>query len=105
MALILIMTSQAMAVARGTTGPAGQMVLCTGTGPALIYVDQNGTPTGPPVYCPDCALADLTAVAQHPQFVAFELTIGSAEFPTRQMILRISRGPEFARARAPPVTV
>jgi hypothetical protein len=105
LALMLVLTSQAMAVARGTSGPAGQMVLCTGTGPTLIYVDQNGVPTGPAVYCPDCALAGLAALAPHPQFLAFEATITAANFPTRQAVLRISQRPEHARARAPPVAV
>ncbi|MCF6233328.1 MAG: hypothetical protein L3J36_09575 [Rhodobacteraceae bacterium] len=104
-ALMLVLTSQVMAVARGASGPAGQMVLCTGTGSAVIYVDQNGAPTGPPVYCPVCALVDLATIAPPPQFLAFELTTTSADFPALRGILRSSPRPGNTRARAPPMTV
>jgi len=61
LALMLALTGQSMAVARGSSDPSGQMVLCTGTGPVAIYVDESGTPTGPPVFCPDCALNLLSS--------------------------------------------
>lgn len=61
--LLLILTGQSMAVARGASGPAGQMILCTGTGPVQVFVDEEGQPTAPPRYCPDCALTLLDHVA------------------------------------------
>jgi hypothetical protein len=61
--LMLVLTGQSMAVARGATGPDGQLVLCTGTGPVAVYVDENGVPIGPPMFCPDCALGHLVATA------------------------------------------
>ena len=63
LAAVMVLTSQSMAVARGGTGPAGQIVLCTGTGPVAVYVDDDGQPTGPPHLCPDCALHLLDAFA------------------------------------------
>lgn len=61
---IMALTSQSMAVARGMAMDAtGQIVLCTGTGPVSVYVDDNGQPTAPPHICPDCALHLLAAVA------------------------------------------
>ena len=60
---VMVLTSQSMATARGATGPAGQIVLCTGTGPVAVYVDDDGQPTGPPHICPDCALHLLDAFA------------------------------------------
>lgn len=60
---VMVLTSQSMAVARGATGPAGQIVLCTGTGPVAVYVDDDGQPTGAPHICPDCALHLLDAFA------------------------------------------
>jgi len=61
---IMVLTSQSMAVARGmATNAAGQIVLCTGTGPVSVYVDEDGQPTRPPHICPDCALHLLAAVA------------------------------------------
>ena len=43
-----------MAVMRTMPGPAGEMVLCTGTGPITVLTDENGQPVGPPHICPDC---------------------------------------------------
>lgn len=60
---LLAMTGQGMAVARGAGGPSGSLELCTGTGPVMVYVDENGEPTGPPFICPDWALTVLAHVA------------------------------------------
>jgi len=60
---VMVLTSQSMATARGATGPAGQIVLCTGTGPVAVYVDDDGQPVGPPHLCPDCALHLLDVLA------------------------------------------
>lgn len=59
LALVLAFTGQGMAVARGAPGPDGSMVICTGTGPVMIYLDADGTPTSPPHLCPDCAMSLL----------------------------------------------
>ncbi|TDE39546.1 hypothetical protein [Antarcticimicrobium sediminis] len=59
----MVFTSHSMAMARGATGPAGQIVLCTGTGPVAVYVDEDGQPIGRPHICPDCALHLLAAIA------------------------------------------
>ncbi|WP_152464279.1 hypothetical protein [Sulfitobacter sp. THAF37] len=56
LALMLALTSQSMAVARGSAAATGQLVLCTGTGPLAVYVDAQGNPTGAPHICPDSAL-------------------------------------------------
>ncbi len=45
-----------MARAAGTPPAADQMVICTGMGPRVIYVDAEGNPTSAPHICPDCAL-------------------------------------------------
>ncbi len=62
--LVLVLTSQSMAVARGAPGPAGQVELCTGTGPVMVYVDETGEPVSAPHHCPDCALCLLLHVAE-----------------------------------------
>lgn len=105
LALLLALTGQSMAVARGTTGPAGQMVLCTGTGPVSILVDENGQPTGPPHYCPDCVLSLLNA-GDLPAAATGVVPVAAATrvWPQRSVhgaAARISR----ASARAPPVPV
>ncbi|MBK0326514.1 hypothetical protein I5535_04320 [Rhodobacteraceae bacterium F11138] len=61
--LLLLLTSESMAVARGAPGPGGQIELCTGTGPVMVYVDENGAPIGAPHVCPDYALTLLACIA------------------------------------------
>lgn len=102
LALILILTSQAMAVTRGTTGPAGQMVLCTDTGPTIVFIDENGAPTRPPAYCPDCALTTLSALTPPAQSLAFQYSVVSQDFPTLQPVVHGTQQGQFSRARAPP---
>lgn len=62
LALVLVLTGQSMAMARGAPGPAGEMVICTGQGIVSITVDENGDPVGPPHICPDCALSLFAAI-------------------------------------------
>ncbi|MFD2740816.1 hypothetical protein ACFSUD_14630 [Sulfitobacter aestuarii] len=56
LALMLGLTSQSMALARGNEAVTGQMVLCTGAGPVAVFVDAQGEPTDTPHICPDSAL-------------------------------------------------
>ncbi|MDU9004014.1 hypothetical protein [Sedimentitalea todarodis] len=62
--LMLALTGQAMAIARGAPGPAGQVELCTGGGPVMVYLDETGAPVGPPHICPDFALSLILQVAE-----------------------------------------
>lgn len=62
LSLMLVITGQSMAVARGMTSPTGTMVICTGTGPVVVPIDSDGQPTGPAYICPDCTLLALQAV-------------------------------------------
>ncbi|MGB7241500.1 MAG: hypothetical protein WBC93_05345 [Sulfitobacter sp.] len=57
--VLLTVTGHSMAIARGATAATGQMTLCTGDGPVLIYTDADGQPTTAPHFCPDCALTVL----------------------------------------------
>jgi len=56
-ALVIGVTSVQLAAARGQPPATGTMVICTGTGPVHILVDQNGVPTGGVMICPDYAMA------------------------------------------------
>jgi hypothetical protein len=56
-----------MAVARGMPGPSGQIQICTGHGPVMVYVDETGAPSGPPVLCPDGALSLIQGLLDLPQ--------------------------------------
>lgn len=100
--LILVVTSQAMAVARGAQGPSGVVELCTGSGPVMVAVDEAGTPVGVPHFCPDGALALLAHVALATQtpVIAWQVTELSGGLPEAQAnpVSVLDR-----RARAPPV--
>ncbi|WP_319825668.1 hypothetical protein [Thalassovita sp.] len=104
LALMLALTGQSMAVARGTPSAAGQIILCTGTGPIAVLVDENGQPVGKPHICPDCALSVFAALGDEPpQIMRPE---------GRAIALRIETGfhkaagqPIPAKARGPPSAV
>lgn len=60
MAFVLLITSGAMANARGQMVTAtGVMVLCTGTGPEKVLVDADGQPVHPGHICPDCVVGAM----------------------------------------------
>ncbi len=101
-ALILALTSGAMAVARGQTHAAGMIVLCTGSGPVTVAVDADGQPVGPAHVCPDCALSLIVAVAA-PDPVPRALSATSVRFrlaPLPAVAVPVALLP---RARAPPL--
>jgi len=62
LSLFVILTGQGVAVSRGMDRAVGQMVLCTGKGPVVIYMDAEGQPTQAPHFCPDHALALLGSI-------------------------------------------
>ncbi|WP_133361326.1 DUF2946 family protein [Antarcticimicrobium luteum] len=104
LAAIMALTSQSMAVARGATDPTGQIVLCTGTGPVAVYVDEDGQPTGPPHICPDCALHLLAAVAA-PDIAPAPLEISARRQVFAAAALRVSSRACVRSARGPPAAV
>lgn len=63
LSLLVILTGQGVSASRGMDRAIGQMVLCTGSGPVVVYMDAEGQPTQPPHFCPDYALTLLGAVA------------------------------------------
>ncbi|WP_299659052.1 hypothetical protein [uncultured Ruegeria sp.] len=104
LSLLVILTGQGLAVSRGIDRAVGQMVLCTGTGPVVVYMDAGGQPTQAPHYCPDYALALLGAVHQA------QADIPPAPVRAQPELARGDRGQISAPlpqrpARAPPATV
>ena len=57
LALLMGVTSFGLASARAQSPAVGTVVICTGTGPVHILVDENGQPTGNTMICPDYAVA------------------------------------------------
>lgn len=102
---IMVLTSQSMAVARGAAMDAsGQIVLCTGTGPVTVYVDENGQPVGRPHICPDCALHVLAAVAA-PDIVPVPLAVTLHKQGFAAVDIRAESRACATSARDPPAAV
>ncbi|MGR3322812.1 MAG: hypothetical protein ACU0DK_12870 [Pseudooceanicola sp.] len=66
LALLLTVTGQAAAIARGQPGPAGYAEICTGTGPVMVALDSAGQPLGPAHLCPDNAYLLMQALGLPP---------------------------------------
>lgn len=60
---MVALTSQAMAVARGSADATGQMVICIGAETVTVYTDADGAPTQAPHLCPDCVIHMIADVA------------------------------------------
>ena len=105
LALLIAVTSQQMAMARGMAKDAnGQVILCTGQGAVTVTLDAQGNPMGLVHICPDCALSLMTVVdapidAQmqviHIQILAHTLVTA----------LQTPVTPTRAQARGPPLFV
>jgi hypothetical protein len=101
LALVVTLTGHASASAQGARDASGQMVICSGTGPVTIYVDEDGQPTKAPHFCPDCVMHLLDAVAGPDAVVlpayggqAFDRLLGAVG---SSPVMRLA-----ATARAPP---
>ena len=57
LAVVLVLTGQSMAAARGAADATGKMVLCVGTQSVVVYMDEQGQPVQAPHFCPDCTLS------------------------------------------------
>ncbi len=101
LALLLVVTGQALAMARGTAGAGGQIVLCAGTGPVIVYLDEDGQPTRPPHFCPDFAL-HVIADAVLPPEMAVPAKLRPAPAPPRQAQITVPRLALSPNARGPP---
>jgi len=104
LALLLVLTAQSMAAARGMPGVAGSIVLCTGSGPMIILTDAEGQPVGPAHICPDCALSLVVAVADTPPLVAHPM--GRAEtLQVPPLFVALPRIAQPFSARDPPAVL
>lgn len=99
---VLALTAQSMAVARGTAMSAGQIVLCTGTGPVVVDVDKDGQPVDPAHICPECAVSELVALDGPAFTCAATLGVSKAQ-PAAHRLIVINALRHPAAARDPPL--
>lgn len=105
LALLIAVTSQQMAVARGVMfDAAGQVVICTGEGVRTVAIDHNGAPIEIVHICPDCALtlaADFSEPPEAPVRVIHMQLLGQTPVPGFEIALI----PNAAHPRGPPLFV
>lgn len=102
--LLLALTSQGLAVARGAAQPVGTIVLCTGAGAVSVAVDAGGQPVAPPHICPDCLPGFVLLLSEAPALRAWRAPVGLVK-AVEVAPHRITRGLPASVARAPPVEV
>lgn len=105
LALLIAVTSQQMAMARGVMyDAAGQVVLCTGQGTQTVTVDHSGNPIEVVHICPDCALTLVAAVATQattqPTVVHIQILAQTAVQDFKSVLI-----PNITSARDPPAFV
>lgn len=100
--LLLLLTSQSMAVARGSAMATGSMVICTGDGLVTVYLDENGAPVEAPHPCPDCLILLCEEVTR--PFVVLTLEGRTVAALPRSNAVTTSPRPHRYRPRAPPPT-
>lgn len=101
LSLLVILTGQGVAASRGLDRAVGHMVLCTGDGPVVVYMDADGQPTQAPHFCPDHALTLLGAIALADPVLP-EAPGHADPTPLRKADSLIALPIPFRPARAPP---
>ncbi|MBT8152617.1 hypothetical protein KMP13_01635 [Epibacterium ulvae] len=104
LACTLILQGQSAAARVTMTDAAGQIVICTGTGPMTVYVDADGQPVDAPVPCPDCLILSVVALLTSAQVVSPPSALSSGTTLPDQD-LRVAGTQISPSARAPPKLV
>lgn len=103
LALLIAVTSQQMAMARGMARDAsGQVILCTGDGVITVTLDAQGEPMETVHICPDCALT-LMAFTDAPIIVESTVVYIQTLAQTPVSTLQIPAVPTRTQARGPPL--
>ncbi len=100
LALCVMVTSHAIAAGRG--GAAHPTELCVGLNTVVVYLDENGDPTAPPHYCPDCALHLFTWDGLAPGDAVFQPAERSQRAVVIEDVVHFRFLSESAWPRAPP---
>jgi hypothetical protein len=105
LALLIAVTSQQMAMARGMARDAsGQVILCTSQGVISVTLDAQGEPIGVVHICPDCALT-LMMFADAPIAAESAVIYIQTLAQTPVTALQIPHIPTGAQARGPPLSL
>jgi hypothetical protein len=102
LALIVALTSQQLALARGQADMAGSITLCSGGGFVTVAVDAKGNPVGPAHICPDGIAALFGVTAENPDLAWRHVPFRVVD-PVRTALIEVPQDAvRTARARGPP---
>lgn len=93
-----------MAVARGANDATGKMVLCTGSGEKVVYMDAQGNPTSAPHLCPDCLAASLDSLQSQYDLPA-AVVLRPVAHIVRASMAPVGTVPFVYMSRGPPAAV
>lgn len=104
LALLLAITSQALAVARGAAPASGYAVYCMNGSMVTVAIDADGQPVGEPHLCPD-AVAGFAVLAAPPPLPAGRMVAGIGVTWPQPLAHLATAAPAAPQARGPPVRV
>lgn len=104
LALILALTSQGLAIARGTAPATGSAVICVGGGFATVTIGADGQPVGPAHFCPD-GLVAMAIAAEPPPMPSLVGTLRRMEPAPIRRDLAVPHPWVIPEARGPPPAV
>lgn len=104
LAVLMMLTSTAMAMSQMRAAAVGEMVLCTGhDGPRIVQIDADGQPVEPRVTCPDCLL-DAGMLAATAPTITTPASFNLVDQSGREFTTNAPRRSESAYVtRAPPL--
>lgn len=105
LSFVLALTSHSAGMAKASPMAVDQMVICTGLGATVIYMDADGQPTAAPHICPDCLVhlddIDLRAVETAPTLLPSHLRARLAGSD----VTKRAHPTHIPPARGPPVLI
>ena len=99
--LMLALTSQGLASARGPSRAVAELVICAGATVTTLTVDADGKPVTHHDFCPDMAPQLLAAIAPDGLLAVRSGAVARAFLPARPG-LAMGRDAPGAQARDPP---
>ena len=102
--VLLALTAQQFALARGQTRIAGEAVLCLGGVAVTVQIDENGHPVEKAHFCPECAPA-LFARFDLPPVAPLDFVATGVAIAPPASLLAAGETATATRARGPPVLI
>lgn len=105
LALLVALTGQAAAIARGQPVADTWIEICSGSGPVMLAVDADGQPTGTAHLCPDNAYLLVQALSAAAPDVAAPRLVARRIGAPAPVLAVVPTRTVTAPARGPPAPV